>query len=264
MCSAPWIAGLLGLALLAMGAPGGASAQIAVPRLMPAGPTLFDPGSVPDSAGVVPLNPAALQWAAPSTAGGGGARTDSIWTAPPRTPAEPTFHSFYGGGRWVGESFSIGAETVQLQDLEDALDVRASSNRAAAAVQFADMLALGLGYTSASVLHTPFTTDSVSDAVTVQEAGISLRLSESWFLGGSIGRETNSRTAVHFSDAEWNVDRDVAQYALGYRQGGSVLLHIEVGAVEHPEVTDKFGTIVEGNLAQYGTIEINISNILLG
>ena len=257
-----WNRGMLLLALLALAAPGGAWAQVAVPRLVPAGPSIFDPSSVPHAAGVVPLNPAALQWASPSMAGGGGARTDSTWTAP--TPAEPTFHSFYGGGRWVGESFSIGAETVQLEDVEDNLEVRASTNRAAAATQFGDMLALGLGYTSASVLHAQFTTDNVSDTVIVQEAGISLRLAESWFLGGSIGREARSRTTIHFSDAEWEVERDVAQYAIGYRQGGSVLLHVEVGAVEHAEAIAENGAIVTGHVAQYGTIELNVYNILLG
>ena len=261
--SIQWVSGLLWLALLAAAAPGGAWAQIAVPRLVPAGPTIFAPSAVPHSAGVVPLNPAALQWAAPSLAGGGAARTDSTWTAPARTPPEPTFNTFYGGARWVGESFSIAAETIKLDDIEDHLTVRANSSRAALALQVGDMLALGVGYTSAGVLH-PGGFGDVSDAVTVPEAGLSLRLSESWFLGGSIGRETNSRTAVHFSDPEWNVERDVAKYALGYRQGGSFLLHIEVGAVEHPEVIDQAGTIIAGNVAQYGAIEINVSGILLG
>lgn len=251
-------------AVLILSLPAGqASAQIAVARLSPASLSINAPHTVPDRAGIIPINPAVLQWASPSLVSVGYLKTKSTWVAPVRLVPERNFEGAFGGGRFVGENFSIAGEVVILEDKETDVQITANTNAVAGAFQIGNTFAMGAASRASTNVHSEFTLNTVSDTSNITEVGISLQLIENWFIGVSLGSEQISRTAVHVNDTTFDEKRDIVSYGLGFRSGGAVLVHLEIGVIE-AATFEINGVKSSGRVTNLGVVEFNVFNILLG
>lgn len=253
------IAGLLGVSA------GMAQAQVAVP--------LFNPGLPNNTA----LNPAAQQWGAPSRIAVGVVRETEK-----KTPGNPlTAESEYDNngsfvvGRYVGESWAIGAEGAaaesELTDpdtYEETSDV--SATEVALSGLLGDSLAIGLG-----TRVTNFTEESkvgvlsneIEASSSLPVAGLSLRLWESLFLGGVYGTEAISIDVNGVNLVEES--RAVTRYAIGVRFGDEANgLRAEYGVETRDayEVEVSPGVIIDADAswANRASLEVKWVNILLG
>ncbi len=225
-----------------MGAAGAAWGQIAAPSLAP--------GTFSSE------NPAAIKWGAPSRFGAG-------YLAEHDTNTPSNQHTDYtgasGGFRLVGESLALGFETQGKQDQEDNLHDERGTSSAALAVQTGPVLAWGLGYNAFNQ-----TLNSAKTATKEPDLGLSLRLGEIWFIGGTVGRESTSHKDQLAPATEFYGDRDVVRAGIGFRRGGTVLMHMEAFAINKRDydttALGKFG----GESTSGGTVEFTFWSFLLG
>ena len=237
----------IGLALLAgMVLPAGiatvAWGQIAAPSIVP--------GTLSSE------NPAAIKWGAPSRLGAAAVSQRDVDNPGNHATA---YAGASGGFRLVGETLALGAEGLHLEDQESNLhDVRDSSS-AALALQTGNSIAWGLGYnTFKQTLNTVKTNSREPDF------GISLRLGEVWFVGGTVGRESLSHKDALLPAADFYGERDVLRAGLGFRRGGTVLVHVEAFAINKPDFDTKTQGKFGGEDTSGGTLEFTFWSFLLG
>lgn len=236
----------IGLALLAgVVLPAGVATvawgQIAAPSLVP--------GTFSSE------NPAAIKWGAPSRIGAAVVSQRDVDTPGNQ---KTDYAGASGGFRLVGETLALGAEGLHLEDLESNLhDVRDFAS-AALALQTGNSIAWGLGYNSGKQ-----TLNTVKTESREPNLGISLRLGEVWFVGGTIGRESLSSKDALLPAADFYGERDVLRAGLGFRRGGTVLMHVEAFAINKLDYATKFGKFA-GEDTSGGTLEFTFWNFLLG
>ncbi len=236
----------IGLALLAgVVLPAGVATvgwgQIAAPSLVP--------GTFSSE------NPAAIKWGAPSRIGAAVVSQRDVDTPGNQ---KTDYAGASGGFRLVGETLALGAEGLHLEDLESNLhDVRDFAS-AALALQTGNSIAWGLGYNSGKQ-----TLNTVKTESREPNLGISLRLGEVWFVGGTVGRESLSSKDALIPALNFYGDRDVLRAGIGFRRGGTVLMHVEAFAISKLDYDTKFGKFA-GEDTSGGTLEFTFWSFLLG
>jgi len=234
---------------------GTAQAQVAAPSLVPTAPRVLDPTSVPAEANFTPANPAAMQWGAPSRVGIGTLRSRLTSDAP--NTDDLTYQGNYGGARLVGESLSLGAEVASISEVESTFALDNSSANAALAAQFGGWMAFGVGYASNTIEF-----GNSTDESTTPSGGVSLRLGESFFVGGALGEQSLSHSDDDPLSPDFEASRRVEWYGVGFRTGGDVLFHAEIN-VENRRHYEINGRESGGYRVQQGVLELNVWNILL-
>ena len=203
---------LVGIVLMGMG--GVASAQVAAPALNPYS--------------FVTDNPAVMQWGTPSRIGASYAQAQTV-TDP--TSVTDNFDGMGVGGRYVGPRFSAAADYTRLDSSNTPYNTGAEYHeiaQAALGVRLGDHLALGIGQQN-DTQRVPAQpgVSAVRHNHETPQVGLSIRLGEWFFLGGSDGTESSKFEDLAASTNNMNTSRDVYTYGAGIRTGGSILTHCE-------------------------------------
>jgi hypothetical protein len=240
-------------------------AQVAVPTFNPARPNGTS------------LNPAAQQWGAPSRIAVGMVQeTEKKTPGNPLNPdSEYAAHGAFVIGRYVGESWAIGAEGAGAEsELTDpdtwnqTTDV--GETEVALSGLIGDTLAVGLGART-TVLTDETKVGVLSSKVeatsSLPVAGLSLRLWESLFLGAVYGNETLSIDLNGVNVVEES--RPVTRYGIGVRFGDEANgLRAEYGVETRDpiefEVSPGVFIDAEASTANRAALELKVANILVG
>lgn len=240
-----------------------AVAQVAAPSLVPASPGL---GGV----GFVTLNPAVMQWGAPSRIGAGFFQADEEDTdaTTGATTSRTDFDGPFAGLRWVGERLSFAAETLQTEGSAiNGLPLEVDLTGAAVAFQVGGVAAFGGGQTVLnSVLEGPAPPIRLDREFTTNLAGVSLRLGEVFFLGAAGGTLKLAQTSTQFPTfADGTAERNVRRFGVGFRNSGEVVWHLEyfVGQGEFAQNAAANITLEEED-TQVAVIEARFGNWVLG
>jgi hypothetical protein len=199
-------------------------------------------------------NPAAIKWGAPSRIGFGALVAKSV-----NQPSN-TNYEYSGGGagfRAVGETLAFGLSAAHIADMEAGFEDVKDIASANVALQTGSSIAWGLGYNSGKTSQDSFESETKESVF-----GISVRLGELWFAGATIGREAKNQKDTSVP-TRFSAERDTIQYGLGFRRGGSVLVHIEAFGGHKNELKD--GSVSLGSEdAAGGTMEFTFGPILIG
>lgn len=241
-------------------------AQVAVPELAPAAPRLY--GSYSGLFGrtdIVPLNPGALQWGAPSRIGGGPLHGDvTIDPAAPGVPSETSSSAEgrFAGVRSVGERLSLAASLLDF-DVSIAGNENNQSTRQWA-LSFQGLPDLGVGLAQASRKRRTFDgTVHATDSYDSSVVGASWRTGEHFFLGGAYGREVAHRRENGVSLGK--ADRGLMMAGAGLRGGGGLLWHLEALTVRAQDFRDPQGfSVDQGYALNQATVEVGFWNLLFG
>lgn len=243
-----WGGLLLGLLSAAAG-----RAQVAAPSLLPAFPTVFGSPDLPSVEFVTP-NPAALKWGPPSRA---GAVAGQHRIAAPGSSVDYTLGA--AGARWVGQRVSIALEALQFEDADSTITDKTSVQSAAVAFLATTWLAAGVGQAENDTVSN--TATELKDRVAGTSWGLSLRLEEGIYFGYGGGQDRLKRTYTQF-DYSVEDTRHVTFYGVGYRQTGSIAVHVEGYRIER----DPFliPGAVRGAASAVVLGEVNWRELLLG
>ena len=202
-------------ALLLPAAP--AWAQVAVPSLVPGGILVQNPGyPIFAESGYTPLNPAAMQFGAPSRIGGGvmqGASNDTIWGGNGKN-----YTGVFGGARLVVQRIALAVENNSYSVQYPTATISESNESFAFSFSFPEWLAFGfgadnhtreVGVTKYDVMGTTF--------------GVSLK-SENFGAGMALGQETAR-------DGITKGARDTTVTGVSWREGGKVSWHLEYNII---------------------------------
>lgn len=215
-----------------------AQAQVATPELAPAGLRVYDSRfPISPMINIVPENPAAMQWGAPSRIGVGlldGNKSDAF------DGVSSSYDGNFGGFRWVRQRFSLGAETggftVEFPGAPPLARLEKKQSSFALAFSWPESLAIGLA------TH-KWTDDTLSppggqrDTLEFSSwtAGLSWRLGETFFVAGAFGQEDFQRT---FPAVPGTEGRDHYMAGLGLRGGGTLIWRLEVDTFHHDDFKD--------------------------
>lgn len=245
---------LLGIALLGMG--GLASAQVAAPALNPYS--------------FVTENPAVMQWGTPSRFGASYAQAQSV-TDP--SSVKDNLDGTGVGGRYVGPRFSAAAEYSRLDSSNIPYHTGGEYFETAAAalgLRLGDHLALGIGQQNDTqrVPGVPGVS-AVRHNHETPQGGLSIRLGEWFFLGGSGGTESYKFEDLSNSLNNMSTSRDVYTYGAGIRTGGTVLTHFEYYVVDKSSWGNSNATLNSSiapgrENSRTGLGELNFSGFLIG
>ncbi len=245
---------LMGIVLMGMG--GLASAQVAAPAL---NPYTF-----------VTENPAVMQWGSPSRIGVSYAQAQTV-TDP--SSVTDNFDGMGVGGRYVGPRFSAAADYTRLDSSNTPFNTGAEyreTAQAALGVRLGDHLALGIGQQN-DTQRAPNVpgVSAVRHTHETPQGGLSIRMGEWFFLGGSGGTETYKFEDLMDSSNNLNTSRDVYTYGVGIRTGGTVMTHFEYYVVDKSSWGNSNAllnsSIVPGREnSRTGVIELNWGGALIG
>lgn len=234
-----------------------AQAQVALPRIIPGAPRILNtrfPIEVSNS--IVPENPAALQWGGPSRIGGGAIVGVSSHAVP---QLEGDISGQFAGFRLVGESIALAGEMTEISLESDfGFPVEKSATTLAVSFRFPDSYAWGYSTTSSemSVFDLVETTTVEFDKTLI---GISLRLSDEWYIGAAAGTEEAILALPSPND---NLKRDIIMSGIGFRHIGSVIWHLEFSVADFDEFQDQTGTLSSGYVIRQGVLEMIYWNLL--
>ena len=205
-----------------------ALAQVATSEVAPVRAEVHDPTMVAPSVGFVPVNPAALQWGAPSRWGLGQIRAETEYTPLGLESQTIRYKGMYGGFRKTGEGFSFAGETIDLSDTTTAgWEADWNIISGAASFQAGENFTFGIGLTRVGNSRGFTTTDTSTTLL-----GMSARVSRSIFAGLALGTE-------NIEIGENSSDRGVQIYGAGMRGGSSSSQwHLEAYKEERKEATD--------------------------
>ncbi|HEX7926206.1 MAG TPA: hypothetical protein VF678_01365, partial [bacterium] len=162
------------------------------------------------------------------------------------------------GFRAVGERFAFGIEQKHLADQEASIKDVSDLGSASLALQTGDSLAWGVGYNTDKQV-----TDTTDADIKEPVFGVSLRLAEIWFFGAAIGRESEKYKDTSGTPFTLSADRQTTRYGVGFRRGGSVLVHIEAFGGHKNELRD--GVISFGSEDfTGGTLEFALGPVFIG
>ena len=205
-----------------------AQAQVATAEVAPVRAEVHDPTLVAPSAGFVPVNPATLQWGAPSRWGMGQIRAEREHVLPDPTWQTIRYKGIYGGFRKTGEGFSFAGETIDLSDTTTAgntADWNVLSG--AASFQAGENFTFGIGLTRTGDSKGATTTDTSTTLL-----GMSTRIGRAIFAGLALGTE-------NIEIGEESSNRGVQIYGVGMRGGSTTSQwHLEGSKEERKEATD--------------------------
>jgi len=235
----PWL-------LAALAAP--ALAQVAAPSLLPVNP-FVDAASYYTALDFVTLNPAAMQWGAPSRIGAAALEV----TRDEGTGSDLNFAGEAYGARGVWERFSLAAEASSVKDDEASFDYTQDTTFYGLAAQPFGWLALGASQYEAKI-------DDGGNATTdtIGAYGVSLRLSEMFFVGYTSGRET-----LDSYQLTEKVSRDVRAFGVGFRRGGSFNVHAEYYSFYRAPYKINGGYRAKDQ-ADVGVLELGLGSLVAG
>ena len=219
---------VLAVWLLALLAAGNAKAQVAVASAAPVRAMVSDPALVAPGASFVPLNPAVLQWSAPSRWGGGTIRAERE-LLPPDGPNFTDFKGLFGGFNVTGPGFSYAGQIVELTDKTHAtgLDADWNSLSGAAAFQAGERFAFGVG-----LERTGNSARSASVDYNTTQLGMSVRVTNAIFAGLVMGTEN---IVIQNNTSQ----RGIQRYGIGWRTGSTKSqFHLEAFRTEKDKATD--------------------------
>jgi len=215
-----------------------AHAQVAVPELAPAGLRVYNARfPIAPMINVVPENPAAMQWGAPSRIGGGvldGARNSGL------EGASSNYDGSFGGFRWVRQRFALGAETgslnVEYPGAPQVAGIEKKQSSFALSFSWPETLAIGLA-THQWTLDTRTPPGGQRDTLEFSGwlAGLSWRLGEHFFAAGAFGQEDLERT---FPVAPGSESRDHYMAGLALRGGGTLIWRLELDTFHRDDFKD--------------------------
>ncbi|HKI97612.1 MAG TPA: hypothetical protein VKB51_03960 [bacterium] len=229
--------------LLAYGTPW-ARAQVAVPEIGPVAVRLYDSReAITPSNNIVPDNPAALQWGAPSRIAGGtlnGHKSDQV------DGKSTSYKGTFGGLRWVEQRTSIA-----VAGLDYKVDFPAGAptphlerhlSSGAIAFSVPTTLAWGFGVTHLNATTIPGSPVQETDA-RGWTLGASWRLSEGFFLGAGYGKEKATLSNPPLAQTG-QFDRSHNMVGIGLRGGGTLVWHLEVDRLHRDDYKDNTGFVV--------------------
>ena len=246
---------LLGLLLLgARNVP----AQVAVPRLVPAAPSVGDPVESIPTASFVTANPAAMQWGPPTRWGAGSLSAERTQTLPlPQDPTMPAprieFGGQYVGGRSVEEDFSFAGEFLQIADETNFL-LEADWDVLSAGVAFKSGETITFG---ASLERAGTTNLGNSLNFNSTNLGLSVKLSKNFYGGVALGTETVS------SSFRGDENRSVQKLGLAFFTGRTVKWHLEgyqIAKDAAPRFGDEFSSVTTNG----AVAEVLMGPVLIG
>jgi hypothetical protein len=243
-----WGALLLGLLSASPG-----RAQVAAPSLMPAFPTVFGSPDLPSLEFVTP-NPAAMKWD-PSTRV--GAAAGQLRISAPGSTIDYTLSA--AGLRWASQRVSVAVEVLRAEDTDATLIDKTSVQSAAVAFLPTPWLAAGVGQAENDTSSNAVT--ELKDRVTGNSWGISARLDEGIYFGYGGGQERLQRTYTQIG-ASVDDTRHVTFYGVGYRQTGSIAVHVEAYRIERDPFLIPGATRGAASAVVLG--EVNWRELLLG
>ncbi len=272
---------LLALLLTALltGAAPWVQAQVAVPELVPAAVRVLNsrfPINATNSlvnpmSSIVPENPAALQWGAPSRIGGGvlqGDKRDIV-------DGDSThYRGSFAGFRWVKQRVALAADTLDYSvDMEKPVGSPAHLERKEQAVALSfslpEWLAWGVGSRSLTAREGGPSATRVDSSG--WNFGLSLRLGQILFVGAGLGHETASANlppppppapAIPFVG---DIERDVRMVGIGLRGTGSLVWHLEADSIHRDPFQDGGGVPrLPGHDLTLYVGEVQFGNWLLG
>lgn len=236
-----------------------AQAQVALPRIIPGAPRILNtrfPLEVGNS--IVPENPAVLQWGGPSRFGGGEIQGVSSHAV---TQLEGDISGRFAGFRLVGEIIAIAGETTDVSlESNYGFPVEKSATTLALSFRWPESYAYGFSTTSSELSVTDFS-GTTSAEFEKKLFGISLRMSDDWYIGAATGTEEGTFSLPSPSQ---NQKRDVFMSGIGFRYTGSVIWHMEFSMTKYDEFEDQNGTLSYGHLIRQGLLEVAFWNLVFG
>jgi hypothetical protein len=233
------------LALLLLAAAPWAQAQVAVPEIVPGAVRLYDAAlPIVPSISVVPENPAALQWGAPSRLVGGalkGKRSEAL------DGDSSDYKGTFGGFRWVKERVSLAAAALDYSvDFPAATPehhLERQLNAGAIAFSWPETLAWGFG-----VNH--FHSKTLPGGVQAEDSsgwssGLSWRVGEHFFMGAGYGEDKADLTVTQAPGGSTPLPPTVVQarrstsvVGAGLRGGGRLIWHVEADRIHRKDYQD--------------------------
>jgi hypothetical protein len=211
-------------------------------------------------------NPAAMQWGGPSRLGASYSQAQTL-TDP--TTVTDNFSGSGVGGRYVGQWLSAAAEYSRLDSVNQPNNIGGEyyeTAKGAIGVRLGSFLALGAGQEN-TTYRIPIAGSPYKNAWELPQAGLSIRLGEWFFLGGSGGTETFKQQNIANTAKNASTSRDVYKYGAGIRTyGSSILTHLEYYVVERSEYgnTNNVAGPLGREDARTGVLEVNFGGFLLG
>ncbi|MDH5751764.1 MAG: hypothetical protein OEZ59_05035 [Deltaproteobacteria bacterium] len=242
----------------------GAQAQMAVPEMVPSGPSFYHTQflAMPMSLNYLPPNPAVIQWGAPNRGGGGwmrGKTHDDVYGDAEKKEAQGQ----YTGGRFVREKYALAAQLGWFS-LTYPLPAQSTINHSSAGLSFVtlDNLAIGLSRTRSHQLNDTQTSD-LEVFMDTSTIGGSMRFSELFFVGLGYGKDTLNIN--DFMGGKARGTRNFSMGGLGIRSAGAVLWRVEISKTNKPNFTDARGKRVgDGYDHTQGSLEIGFANMVFG
>lgn len=221
---------LLGLLGWALGAPGPAQAQVATPQISTGGVRILNSGYPTWSqTGIVPENPAAQQFGAPSRVVLGTASASSYDSIDGNSTAGAVG---YWGLRVVIERVSLGYETTTLAVTDAGGLTQEINDSTTFAFTFPADLAFGVSWDR----HQKQVGANGYD-VDGSNYGFVWRMSENLYLGGAAGKEDGidlvAPTVVN--------SRDLWMLGLAYRSSGDFIWRVEYDIIEYANFKNAAG-----------------------
>lgn len=254
--------------------------QVAVPSLLPAGPT-FTGASDVAVAGITTINPAALQWSRNSLIAAGTARADYLIE---EGAQDLELEAGYGGLRWVGGIAGLAVETASIRSVNgDGVDAKQESAVMTLSMGAGEGLALGAAggrHEEEVRLESGFSPAPGNYAFRTEEldttsvaAGLGIRFGTWFYLGAAAGRDVLSGdvndglvlggVTLLQNPVELDQDRPYQIYGVGIRSNGAFQVHLETYAInrESYQIGDKsFG----GVRTSAAVLELAYANVVLG
>lgn len=234
-----------------------ASAQVAVPEIIPGAPRLLSTRfDLFPQASFTPENPAALRWGSPSRIGGGtinGKSTDSS------DILSSDLSGAFGGFRLVGNHIGIAIEQVSYKLEQSLLPVEKEASSFALAFSYPDWLAIGISAENRTAIRTPLTgteTDEVGSAT----LGLSLNISDLLFIGYALSDESRTREILGIKTS---TSRPVSMAGLGLRGGGGLIWHLEISAITKDPFTGNPDIKEEGYDHTQAVLELAFWNMIM-
>jgi len=225
----------------AMAAAGWAQAQVAVPELVPGGFRIVDSRfPIAPIGSMVPANPGALQWGAPSRISLGALRGHKLDQVDGNSLS---YDGSYAGLRWIRPRVALAAESldfaVDFPGVAPAPHVEKRQGSLALSFSWPDSLAWGISSTShayQTVSPGPVLETLDGESWT---AGLSWRLGESFFLGAGFGKDEGQLTGAFVG----TVTRDHNMVGIGLRGGGALVWHLEADLFHRDDYKDNAGAV---------------------
>ncbi len=232
-------------------------AQVALPRFIPGAPTTYN-GRFPIAphTSVVPQNPAALQWGYPSRFVVGSMEGS---VSHGDVTQEGTTSGQFFGFRFAGETVALALDQVDYA-LESDFNLPVDKSATAVAFSFRapESYAYGLSVRSAEMsISEPGNSYTLETDNRV--LGISIRLSDAWYVGLARGSEDVTRT---FPAPAEDYTRDISMMGLGFRSLGGIIWHFEVSTIEKTELEDGLGNVLFGHKLNQAILESAFWNLV--